>query len=153
MSLKTTSECLVYITETGWLKKCKLRWLQSIWSKGYRTLQLKKTTTEAEFSRTLFSPNMFVTSVVGLFVGLAIYMRSHDSKQSNADFRQAFLQQPTDNLYLLHDKVCGFTTGLRSHMRVHGGNVNGKDSNLVCHICHRARKDGWRSHVHSHRYF
>ena len=61
-------------------------------------------------------------------------MRAHDNKQSQADFKQVLPQQPTGNSCQFCYKVCRSVKGLRSHMRMHGVNVNAKDSSFVCLI-------------------
>ena len=47
-----------------------------------------------------------------------------------ANFRklalQVFQQPPTGNSYQFCDKLCGSTAGLRSYVRVHNNNDNGK---------------------------
>ena len=77
---------------------------------------------------------------------LASHIHSHDNKLSRAHFSKVFQQQPAGNSCQFYKLV------LRSHMKVHGGNVNGRDSYRICHTCNRTCKDGRdrRSYIRSH---
>ena len=72
--------------------------------------------------------------------GQACHMRFHGSKLSKTCFTKVFQQQPTENSCQFCDKVCGSIVDLRSHIKVHEKNVNGKDSSLICQICNRTGK-------------
>ena len=50
-----------------------------------------------------------------------------DNKQLKGEFTQILPQQLTGNSYQFCDNVHGFAAGLRSHMKVHGVNINAKE--------------------------
>ena len=55
-------------------------------------------------------------------------MSSHESKMRKARFIKVLQLQPIGNSFEFFDKLCGSSAGVTSHMSVHGGNINRKDS-------------------------
>ena len=89
------------------------------------------------WSQTLFSQNMFVTSVVGSVCQKSILLVIGDfMTANNFRFTQVLLQQCTSK-YCLYESV--FEAGLRRHMRVYGVNFNAKDTLLVTYAASLTR--------------
>ena len=66
----------------------------------------------------------------------ANHMRSHDSKQSQADFTRVFSQQPPGNSFHFCDKECGSAADLK----MYGVNVSTSDKSFACHIYSKSCK-------------
>ena len=101
------------------------------------------------------SLNMFTIGVCLAKTRLAFHMRSPDYKQSQVDFRQVLLQQPSRaNSCQFCGRICGFAVGLRNHKLKQVGYVNPKDRSFACHICGRVCKGEvvLRSHMNSQRH-
>ena len=68
-------------------------------------------------------------------------MSTHDSKLSKTLYTKVLQQQPTGNSCQFCEKVWRSLVDLRSHIKMHRININGKDSQFICHAYNRACRD------------